>query len=337
MAVILIPGTKESYIGTFLETIIYGVYLSVFFECCGLFWKRRTHSAKQIYVMATAALMFIVITMRCIVDIIRIVVPLDNFDETFGPLSGTTATTANACWLIVTIVADVFIIFRAFIVWNRNWLVIVFPSILCLANFGVGAWLVILLVRLGDQLIWNTAIIQVLGTFIAITMATNVICTGLIAFRILRVHHQLAWMGATTPGRSYSMKILSTIVESAVIYTLLLIGLLITGRFNSYIGYLIANCASPTIGLVFSYIIIRVSRGTAYGENTEIATATTSISWHRRNNPTRATFELSQSHSMPAGTRSEVQITLERERIREHNEASKDRESNGAKHGNTLV
>jgi hypothetical protein len=40
---------------------------------------------------------------------------------------------------------------------------------------------------------------------------------------------------------------------------------------------------------------------------------------------------------MPAGTRSEVQITLERERIREHNEASKDRESNGAKHGNTLV
>jgi hypothetical protein len=40
---------------------------------------------------------------------------------------------------------------------------------------------------------------------------------------------------------------------------------------------------------------------------------------------------------MPAGTRSEVQITWERERIREHNEALKDGESNGAKPGNTLV
>jgi hypothetical protein len=40
---------------------------------------------------------------------------------------------------------------------------------------------------------------------------------------------------------------------------------------------------------------------------------------------------------MPAGTRSEVQITWEQERIREHNEASKDGESDGAKPGNTLV
>ncbi|KAJ7928867.1 hypothetical protein B0H13DRAFT_967840 [Mycena leptocephala] len=136
MAVIITPGTKEIYIGTFLESIIYGVYLSVFFECCGLFWKRRTRSAKQIYLMATAALMFVLITMHCILGIIHMVVPLDDIGETFEPQGGKTVIVANTCWIVVTIVADVFILFRAFAVWNRNWLVIVFPSILCLANFG---------------------------------------------------------------------------------------------------------------------------------------------------------------------------------------------------------
>ncbi|KAJ6537683.1 hypothetical protein B0H19DRAFT_1270103 [Mycena capillaripes] len=317
MAVIILPGTKETYIGTFIECIIYGVYLSVFYECCLLFWRKDTArtgtGSKHIYLIATTALMFIVISMRCVIDIIRLVAPIYGFGDTFGPFSGTLAVITNVCWIAVTVLADTFMLFRTIVVWNKRWPIIALPSLLCIADIGAGIWSVSTLVNTADQPVFTSALArQAMIVFIPLTMATNVLCTSLIAFRILQVQRQVAWMvsGSPRPGLSYGMRILSVVVESATIYTLLLIGFLISGRFNSYAVYLLVDIASPTIGLIFSYIIIRVSRGTSYGEKTELNPTMTSIPRVRRHS---SGFEHGQSRSMRFGARSEVQVTLEME------------------------
>ncbi|KAJ7234879.1 hypothetical protein B0H12DRAFT_152860 [Mycena haematopus] len=133
----LTPGTKESYLGALLENIIYGFYLSAFIECCILFrMKERKRDVKQKYVISTAVLMFVLITMRCIVDTYRCVAAFDVTEGDFG--IGNPNTTldlvSNACWFFLTPVADAFIIFRTFHVWHRNWLVIIVPILLFLAN-----------------------------------------------------------------------------------------------------------------------------------------------------------------------------------------------------------
>ncbi|KAF7342909.1 hypothetical protein MSAN_02007300 [Mycena sanguinolenta] len=283
----LAPATKESYLGAFLENIIYGFYLSAFVECCTLFWmKKKRREAKQKYVIITAILMFILITMRCIIDTYRCVAAFDADDAEFGigAPNSTLALLTNACWFFLTPIADAFIIFRTFIVWNRNWHIIILPSILCLANFGSCFWVIIALSDLNMGLnpsVWHNVVYKSINLFLSLTLCTNVICTALIAFRILRIHRQLRWMST-----------------SAAIYTLLLIATLISNSVSSYVNFILFNCTPPTIGLVFSYIIIRVSRGTSCEEN---ATSTETMRFRR------APQTMTQAHEMA------VQIRLERE------------------------
>ncbi|KAJ6616753.1 hypothetical protein B0H10DRAFT_2036190 [Mycena sp. CBHHK59/15] len=335
------PGTKESYIGVFLENIIYGVYLSVFVECCVILRrKHQTRNVKHIYLIVTTVLMFILITMRCVIDTVRCIVAFNNVGLDFGPPNTTIGLVTNACWFFVTAVADTFIIFRTFIVWQRNWFVIILPSMVCLANFGSSIWVIVALIEFDPEggSVFENIVIKSMNSFISLTLCTNLICTGLISFRIFQIRRKVAGMVSGGSGRWDGTKVISIIVESAAMYTLLLTGSLISNSLNSYVNYILFNCTPPTIGVVFSYIIIRVSRGTSYGDSTANA-ATMSLSGERENDQT---FELSQGCNPRSGTRSEVQVRLERV-THQHSDldhldrASKDDKSNIAKYPDASV
>ncbi|KAJ7919872.1 hypothetical protein B0H13DRAFT_1868093 [Mycena leptocephala] len=305
----ILPGTKESYIGTFVENIIYGVYLSVFLECSVHFYKKKARGAVQSYLLITTILMFIFITARCIIDTYRCITALsdfhllfvwryqdaywlaDNDDLDFGLPNGLLAVLSDACWLLVSLVADVFIVWslsqyrresdlrstlqvlRTFIVWDRNWLVIIIPSMLCLASTIVSVLGCVSFVQSGSGTIsvWRT--VDWLNAIIALTLSTNIICTG----PSLRGCNGLKHL---TPLGQYEDFI------------------------HGFATYILIDCLPATIpdlgpqriqGVVFSSIIIRLSRGTSYGESTGNA-AISSFGHYRPN----------------SGTKSDVQIRLER-------------------------
>ncbi|KAJ7021880.1 hypothetical protein C8F04DRAFT_1139644 [Mycena alexandri] len=311
-------GTKESFLGAFLENIIYGVYLSAFIECCTLFWRRRKpRNRKQFYLMFTAGLMFLLITIRCIIDTYRCVVTFNTVDADFGLPNTTLGLVTNACWFFLTPLADAFLIFRTFVVWNGSWPIIVLPVILCLANLGSSFWVTIALARLNTDgpEIWGNIVWKSLNTFLSLSLATNIICTALISFRILQIHRQLTVNGMTNVGSRFGIKLVSVIVESAAMYTLLLVGILISNSVDSFVNFVFFNCTPPTIGLVFSYIIIRVSRGTSYGDDTDVPST---MDFGR---PTTASerFELGRSENIRSGSQGEVQVRLERD-VHQHSE-----------------
>ncbi|KAJ6456469.1 hypothetical protein C8R45DRAFT_1222151 [Mycena sanguinolenta] len=287
----LTPGTKESYLGAFLECIIYGFYLSTFIECCILFRRNeKRRDMTQIYVIFTAAVMFIFITVRCVLDTYRCVAAFDitdlggNFG--LGDPSTTLDLVTNAFWFFLTPFADAFIIFRTFHVWNKNWFVIILPVLLCLANLGSSIWLMIALANLDTGLgptVWSNIVFESLNIFLSLTLCTNIVCTSgyslfsnpripcsfhhttaLISYRIMRIHHEITSLSSSL-APTYTVRAISMVVESAAIYTLVLVGALVSNRANSFLSFVFFDCTPSTIGLVFSYIIIRVSRGTALG------------------------------------------------------------------------
>ncbi|KAF7359670.1 hypothetical protein MVEN_00691200 [Mycena venus] len=264
----VIPGTKESFIGALLENIIYGVYFSVFSECCVLFYKKKkTQGTVHAYLLVTTGVMFTLITVRCILDNYRCIIAFNNDDLNPGPPNSVTGILGNACLVLVVIVADVFIVFRTFIVWSRNWLVIIIPSLLFLANLIIAVFAMISYVELGsaNATIWSS--VDWLNAFISLTLCTNTICTGLISFRIIQVYRRVAWMtSARSRSGHESLRIVSVIVESAATFTTMLVATLVVGRLKGFVIFILIDCLPPTTGLVFSYIIIRVSRGTSYGE-----------------------------------------------------------------------
>ncbi|KAJ7176245.1 hypothetical protein C8R43DRAFT_1230408 [Mycena crocata] len=301
------PGTRESYIGVFLENIVYGLYLSVFIETCVLLARKyRNRSAKQIYMVGTTILMFILITMRCVIDTVRCIVAFKNDDLSFGPPNTTMGIVTNACWFFVTAVADAFIIFRTWIVWNKKWYIIVLPSLLFVANFGSSIWLIHAIMVFDPNTPIFGDITKSVNAFIYLTLFTNVTCTCLISYRLFSVRRGVSGMVTKSIGRTdVGSRITTIIVESAAVYTLLLIGQLITNRLGSFTNYIIVNCTPAAIGLVFSYIIIRVSRGSSYGDSS--GNVDTSLSRERGPNQ----FELSQTRNNLSGTRSQVQVRLE--------------------------
>ncbi|KAJ6456429.1 hypothetical protein C8R45DRAFT_1110945 [Mycena sanguinolenta] len=297
----LTPGTKEVYLGAFLGNIIYGFYLSVFIECCVVFRVKERRHVKRKYMIFTAGLMFVLITVRCIIDTYRCVAAFDATDEFVGVGNpdSTLDLIANGCWFFLTPFADAFIIFRTYCVWDRKRLVIVIPVLLCLANLGSSIWLMTALADLKfSPAVWRNIVFKSMNLFLSLTLCTNIICTGLISFRILHIHNQVSCL-ETTSG-TYSMRAVSAIVESAAIYTLVLVGALIGNTMNNYVNFVFFYCTPPTIGLVFSYIIIRVSRGTSYGDDETVVSRPT-IHFREAYPTARQTYELDRNPGSPAG------------------------------------
>ncbi|KAJ7076677.1 hypothetical protein B0H15DRAFT_863511 [Mycena belliarum] len=277
----IVPGTRDSYIGAFLENILYGAYLIVFTECCTLLWKKKTRGVKHMYLLGTTALMFLLITARCVIDTVRPILAFANDDLDFGPPNSPLGVATNLCWTLVTSVGDVFIVFRTFVVWDRTWWIVLVPSLLCAATTAFGFVVIATLVKVASDNSGISRALAALDTFIALSLATNVMCTGLIAVRLIRVRNRTSWQTSYPLGRSESMKVLSILVESAAIYTMLLIAMLIVNRVNPLAGFIFYDIAPPTIGLVFSYIIIRVSRGTSYGDGDTTAISLTNPTFER--------------------------------------------------------
>ncbi|KAF7368467.1 hypothetical protein MVEN_00169900 [Mycena venus] len=266
----IIPGIKESYVGALLENIIYGVYLSMFRECCILFYKKKSQGTLHLYPLATTFLMFIAITMRCIIDTYRCAVAFDNAEVDPGPSNSTLGILGTTCWVVLTIVADMFIVYRAFIVWGRSRPVVIIPSLLVLANMVIGIFGIMALDS--NTTLWSP--VDWMNALISLTLCTNVICTGLISFQIIRVHRRIAWMASTDSSRD-TIRIVSIIVESAAVYTAMLAATLVVARLRGFGIFILVDCLSPTIltqndfkGLIFSSIIIRVSRGTSVWSTT---------------------------------------------------------------------
>ncbi|KAF7348039.1 Transposase-like protein [Mycena sanguinolenta] len=174
---------------------------------------------------------------------------------------------------------------------------------------GTGILVLVTQVESANQTVNIGATIDALNVFLALTLATNIVSTGLISFRIIKINRDVASMVSSnhSPARSASMRILSVIVESAAIYTSLLTAILIANRYDAFVTFALIDCTPPTIGLVFSYIIIRVSRGTSYESTVQTIPAST---LRLRNH----TYELDQSLSTRPGPRHEVQVRIHSER-----------------------
>ncbi|KAJ7037994.1 hypothetical protein C8F04DRAFT_1256503 [Mycena alexandri] len=327
------PGTKDSYIGVFLGNILYGFYVSVFLESSLLLWrKQKGRNASNIYVIVTSAVMFILITMRCVIDTVRCILAFNNQGLSFGPPNTTLGVVSNACWLLVTAVADAFLAYIPYLHRVEEELAYYNPSHITLPRQFRAIWILYSFITFDVTKPIFGPITMSIDAFSYLTLFTNLLCSALISFRIFSVRRKVTGLVSGSPGRSddITTKIVSIMVESAATYTLLLVVQLVTSSLDSYISYIATDCTPATIGIVFSYIIIRVSRGSSYGDSTTSAVPT-GLSRERAN----GTFELSTRNPL-SGTRSEVQVKLERT-IHQHSDADEHSVTNSGKYVEELT
>jgi len=280
--------------------------LMVFFECVRVLRRKRLSHGPTAYLAATAGAIFILVTCHLSVDISRNMdaftsnMAVPNYALTYYHRYDTFKNMfKSGTYVGSTVVQDAFMLYRCFIVW-RSYLVTILPFLLFLADIGVGIlWTYTLsLVKPGED-IWDDALSVRVKAFFAITFSFNVICTLLISYRIWRIQSKVSRYGQGTR----LTRVIIIIVESGAVYSICLIALIACITSGTPGMFVVLNCTSPIIGIVFSSVIIRVGSGVSMGDPTVQSSGQESTSTRR--NP-RSQYSSNTYH--PEG----VQISLQK-------------------------
>lgn len=258
------PGVEETLIGIFFEVLLYGAFCVVAYECAGALRARAQANKTHWYMTFTFVALFVMITMRTVVDFKRTIISFTNPSDTgaidLGMPKSVESIMTNTLLVAITVVADAFLIYRVFVVWRNNFLIIVVPVLLCMGTTGGGVYVIWALCNadikngVGAFLRVNEAF----TIFLYFTLSANGLCTVLIAGRILWVRRNSS--GARASRGDAVSRLLALIVESAAVYSAVLIAEIVAIARGSPTSFTFINLIGPLVGIVFSYIIIRAAR-----------------------------------------------------------------------------
>ncbi|KAI0820484.1 hypothetical protein BC628DRAFT_845695 [Trametes gibbosa] len=250
---ILLPSYMAS---VFIEAMLFGVYAVLFFMGA---WSllHLSHLAKpskrDLVILSVNTIMFLLTLSHIILSVVVTQYrTLDAISDGLYNASNMTSRIGAARFCIYvtqTLICDAFMIYRAFVIWERQWTITVLPTILLLLDAVSGY---ISTTSAGDDL-------SLMIIFPCTSFLTNSVSTALIMWRVLS--------GADGLQRTrFTMyrKVLGAIVQSAAVYSTASITLLVVVIVSPESAY--ATCLtffSPFIGLIFSSVILRLAQRSA--------------------------------------------------------------------------
>ncbi|KIJ53725.1 hypothetical protein M422DRAFT_222413 [Sphaerobolus stellatus SS14] len=164
---------------------------------------------------------------------------------------------ALACYYIMEWVMSALLLYRTFIVWNRNIFVVLFMTSLFLGSVAMSI-LVLVESRIKDFYDINVQI-----AYLSLTVGTNILYTLLIVFKLFTAHYNMK-KGVGEKHAGTYISIIAMIVESSAMYSVL--GVLYIASFatHSNCSNLIFLSISHVQGIAQLLIILRVAEGRAY-------------------------------------------------------------------------
>ncbi|KAG1822249.1 hypothetical protein EV424DRAFT_1511281 [Suillus variegatus] len=258
-----IPLDTAVIMSSVLEGILYGFSVLMFL---GTIWiiiyKRRTRDVNRPAV-AVATLLFLLSTAHMVVGIIRIEDGLVKQRDTFpgGPaaffadISEETLIVKNAILVLQTLLGDGVVIYRCYIVWQSVWIIII-P---CIMWCGIAAFGVVTLYDFsqasGTNNVFTKKTGHLVATFMTLTLATNLLSSGLLAYRIWKSERKVS--GIRTTERK--MPLLRVFLDAAILYSAALCSSIICFVLSNNGLYVMADLNVPIISIAFYMVFIRMT------------------------------------------------------------------------------
>ncbi|KAJ7119029.1 hypothetical protein C8R44DRAFT_536202, partial [Mycena epipterygia] len=264
-----------------LESIFWGVYVVTLGFCLKELlrtqnrWKKAAEISKPM--LAVTILMGVIATFDlCLTFVINLNAfvfydgpggPKAAFDNTSGWLDVMGSTDV----ILQTVLGDVMLIYRCWIVYGRSWLAIAVPIILAIAGLICIGFTIFLEVTLPAASQFSSPYKQVVISTWALTICINVITTSLIVFRIWRVDRQnsglLSQNTISLSSKSPYHNARRIIIESGLLYTTVATGTAIVYISGSNAFAPLTGIDIQMIGIAFNLILIRVYRNRAAALN----------------------------------------------------------------------
>jgi len=299
------PLDEAEIVSLFVESIFYGLYIVSFGACVRILFSGAGVGSGINRTMLIAAVSMAIFGTLDLALALRHV--LDAFIWYHGP-GGATAefenvsfwiqVTRTGCYVVQTLIGDLILIYRCYVVYNRRWLVIVVSLIMWTGTLACG----ITLIYVNSHLKLSTNfdekhLVTFLTALSVLSMVQSLVTTSLIAFRILTIDRQVAQFRSS--NRSKLRPTIRIIIESGAVYTISLIIFLVVFLCSNNAQYALSDAIMMIIGIVFNMIIVRIHQGRTAEQTATIIMSGTSSGrslTFRKPQTSRGTF--SNSHPL---------------------------------------
>ncbi|TFY60916.1 hypothetical protein EVJ58_g4847 [Rhodofomes roseus] len=190
-------------------------------------------------------------------------------DAVFNQISDYVTVLRSVWNFLAVLVADSALIHRCWVIYGRKWIFVIPSIIIWLGGFACACAETYYTSTLGKStnLAGATKIEPFLNAFIVCGVTLNIVTTTLILYRINVIHRASARYfsknsgGTTVSTRLQWSELNRILVESALVYTLSGIVLLIVNFAGSNAVYPTSDINLQIAGIQFDLILIRVGRG----------------------------------------------------------------------------
>jgi len=194
----------------------------------------------------------------------------------FADVSQQTYVIKHSFYVMQTLLADGVVIYRCYVVWQSIWIVVL-PILLWCSVAVTGVIALYSVSQAGtDSGIFAKALAQWVTAFFASTIATNLLSSGLLAYRIWIIQRSVT--GAQNTARGTVMPIVRVLMDAAILYSAALFTALILFVCGNNGQDAVVDMAMPIMSIAFYMVLIRI----ALNKKDRSYISTTSISIPRR-------------------------------------------------------
>ncbi|EIW55361.1 uncharacterized protein TRAVEDRAFT_74190 [Trametes versicolor FP-101664 SS1] len=267
-------------IGLWLQLLATGAYFVYLPHCVAILVKKLRNGlspwlpAACFFIFAATVLDFVVAIVRTYQGYAVTGTERPNPAAVYADPSSTLSLLKNAMNIVVAIISDAIIVYRAFIVWNMNYYVVLVPLGLLMGGTAVGIWAVWTLAQTGPGTIPILAAVSVrIRYFFIITFVLNILCSSMICYKIYSIQSKVS--KEYNGERSATSRLLEIIIESAGFYCAHLLILIITNGVGTNYFFVFLDPLPPVGAYVFSMLIVSTKQntennGTTYASGTTI-------------------------------------------------------------------
>ncbi|KAJ7088007.1 hypothetical protein B0H15DRAFT_842085 [Mycena belliarum] len=251
--------------GTVMATLFYGMYLVIFVTSLYLLFARAIGPPGAVkytpvlgsVVFISGITLFVTVTGSWVITVVRAFQGFVYFQDGLGAAiyfndnANVTETVGDIFLGLSLVIGDAMIIYRLWVVWSYNKLVVLLPS---LSLSGLFISLVITIratVHLQD-LAMDTGLTPVTS----FTIVTNVYCTAFLSWKVWRITRN-----CNPIGGSNLRNFMAVVVESAAIYTAVILYYTITHQLGSNLQYVAVGALPPVAAIANGLIHVRLGLG----------------------------------------------------------------------------
>jgi len=257
-------------IALFFGSLFHGAYLvSFFFGLRCLVWKNMAlkpfSDIHWAMLMATATI-FVAATLGLTLGMFR---SIQAFILCTNPDAAVKVFTSTSDWVnivksvtifVIICTGDGILIYRCWVVYDRRYSVIIFPSLLWIADTVCAIVLTWIEATIQAKSLVNVGKLKPFFTaYTGLTIPLNVITTSLIVLRIWHVDRENAKFRPRSQDKRQStlQNVMRIMVESGLLYTAIAIVTFCTYVTGSFAFYISTAIQAPLTGIAFNLILIR--------------------------------------------------------------------------------